>query len=632
MSKAVDFLVKDEQGRVLLTSMVACLFARGVYTDELLAQVPESGGLRFPCGEPRAGFPEHSATPLEEPSCHRLRPEEVIIPKRFYEITTVKGPWTASTSPASPRSMRRPSVPSVNKGHALVVNDVNGKIKMKVQMDKRGSGILLHITSLPSAYGIGDLGPEACRFADFLAGAGQRFWQVLPLNPTDPIHGNSPYSSISAFAGNTLLISPDRLFEEGFLSREDLESKPSAPQGCCDFSGTVRYKERLLERAYQNFRGHGLQRDPFEQFCADNSSWLEDFSLFVVLKKHIGGMIWNQWQGELRDREATSLRSMRREWGDRIENVKFRQYLFFKQWQSLKAYCQEKGISLFGDLAIYPSLDSADVWANPGLFKLDSEKRPTFVSGVPPDYFSETGQLWNGPVYQWEAVKENGYTWWMNRIAHSVTLFDILRIDHFRGLVAYWEIPAGEKTAINGRWVEGPAEGFLGSVQKRFPHLSLVAEDLGMITRDVREIIDRFGLPGMKILMFAFKEDKRDHPYLPHTYGENCVVYTGTHDNNTVRGWFEREASPDERRRLFGYLGREVPVDEVHWAMIRLAMMSRARWAILPMQDVLGLGEEARMNKPSVPTGNWEWRLLPGQLSDHISETLRDITVESGRC
>ncbi|OPY75112.1 MAG: 4-alpha-glucanotransferase [Syntrophorhabdus sp. PtaU1.Bin050] len=498
-------------------------------------------------------------------------------------------------------------------------------------MDQRGSGILLHITSLPSAYGIGDLGPEAWAFADFLEGAGQRYWQILPLNPTDPIYGNSPYSSISAFAGNTLLISPDRLFEEGLLSRDDLIPIPLFPETKCDFSEVIRYKDRVLERVYQNFVLRGKERESFAVFCADNSAWLDDFALFVVLKKRFDERIWNQWPKELRDRDPGSLRSVQLECAGELEEVKYRQYLFFKQWYLLKAYCQEKGIDLFGDLAIYVSFDSADVWANPDIFNLDSEKRPAFVSGVPPDYFSETGQLWSNPVYRWEVLKESGYRWWMERIGHHAGLFNVVRIDHFRGLVAYWEIPAGEKTAINGRWVEGPAEDFLKAVTEHFPDLPLIAEDLGMITPDVRDVMDRFGLPGMKVLMFAFSEDNPDHPYLPHTYKENCVVYTGTHDNNTARGWFENEASHEEKKRLFQYLGKEVSVDEVSWAFIRMAVMSGARWAILPMQDVLGLGEESRMNKPSVPLGNWEWRLLRGQLSAHISESLRQITTESAR-
>ncbi|OPY81186.1 MAG: 4-alpha-glucanotransferase [Syntrophorhabdus sp. PtaU1.Bin153] len=498
-------------------------------------------------------------------------------------------------------------------------------------MNKRGSGILLHITSLPSPYGIGDLGPEACAFVDFLEGAGQRCWQILPLNPIDPIYGNSPYSSVSAFAGNTLLISPDRLFEDGLLSRSDLTPIPLSPEVRCDFSEAIRYKNRVLERAYQNFTARRIKREPFEAFCAENSSWLEDFSLFVVLKKHLDGRIWNEWPKELRDRDPDSLRSVRSECAEELEKVKHRQYLFFRQWHLLKSYCSDKGIDVFGDLTIYLRFDSADVWANPGIFKLDSEKRPAFVSGVPPDYFSETGQLWNNPVYRWEVLRESGYRWWIERVAHHARLFNALRIDHFRGLVAYWEIPAGEKTAINGKWMEGPAEDFLNTVTNHFSSLCMVAEDLGTITPDVRDIMDRFGVPGMKVLMFAFGEDNPDHPYLPHTYKENCVVYTGTHDNNTVRGWFENEASSEEKRRLFEYLGKEVTADEVSWAFIRMAMMSAARWAIFPMQDVLGLGEGARMNKPSVPLGNWEWRLLSGQLSHRISESLREITAESAR-
>jgi 4-alpha-glucanotransferase len=498
-------------------------------------------------------------------------------------------------------------------------------------MYKRGSGILLHITSLPSAYGIGDLGPEACTFVDFLEDARQTFWQVLPLNPIDPIYGNSPYSSISAFAGNTLLISPDRLFEEGLLSRGDLEPIPSFSHSRCDYTSAILYKDKLLERAYQNFTGHRKQRESFDQFCADNSFWLEDFSLFVCLKERFHGNIWNQWPKEFRDRNENALSAVHLECGEQIDKTSFRQYIFFKQLESLKVYCQEREIHPVGDLSIYPSFDSVDVWAHPDLFKLDEEKRPVFVSGVPPDYFSETGQLWGNPVYNWDVLRKTGYKWWMDRIAHNARLFDILRIDHFRGLVAYWEIPADEKSAINGRWVDSPGEDFLNTLAKHFPRLALVAEDLGTITQNVREVMDRFGLPGMKILMFAFSEDNPHHPYLPHTYNEKCVVYTGTHDNNTARGWFEKEALPEEKGRLFRYLGREVPVDEVHWEMIRLAMLSAARWVILPMQDMLGLGEEARMNKPSVPLGNWEWRLLPGQLSENVSENLREITVESAR-
>lgn len=498
-------------------------------------------------------------------------------------------------------------------------------------MYKRGSGILLHITSLPSAYGVGDLGPGAYSFVDFLNRSRQGYWQVLPLNPTDPIYGNSPYSSNSAFAGNTLLISPDRLFEEGLLSRGDLEPIPFFPEGRCDYEGATHYKDKLFERAYQRFTKHRKQREPFERFCMENSFWLDDFSLFVCLKERFHGQIWNQWPPELRDRDEAALRAIRLECSTHIEKVKFLQYLFFKQMESLKDYCQEKGIHSVGDLSIYPSFDSADVWANPGFFKLDSEKRPTFVSGVPPDYFSATGQLWGSPVYNWDALKETGYKWWMDRIAHNARLFDILRIDHFRGLVAYWEIPAGEKSAVNGRWADGPGIDFLSTIITHFSRLALVAEDLGTITPDVRGVMDHFNLPGMKILMFAFSEDNTNHPYLPHTYNEKCVAYTGTHDNNTVRGWFENESSPEERGRLFRYLGREISVDEIHWELIRLLMQSAALWVVFPMQDVLGQGEEARMNTPSVPLGNWKWRLIFSQLSEQLSDNLIEITSASGR-
>ena len=498
-------------------------------------------------------------------------------------------------------------------------------------MDKRGSGILLHITSLPSAYGIGDMGPGACTFADFLGRTRQTYWQVLPLNPTDPVYGNSPYSSISAFAGNTLLVSPDRLLEEGLLSREDLEPIPSFSEARCDFSEAIRYKDRVLERAFQRFTSRGKGRESFEAFCTEHSSWLEDFSLFVVLKKHFAGNVWNQWPRELRDRNLTSLGTIQKECHDQLEKEKFWQYLFFQQWHSLKAHCQEKGVHLFGDLAIYVSSDSADVWVNPGLFKLDGVKRPAFVSGVPPDYFSETGQLWGNPVYRWSVLKKGGYQWWIERIAHNLKLFDLLRIDHFLGLVAYWEVPAGEKTAINGRWVEAPAKDFLNTLKKNFPHLPIVAEDLGVVTPEVREVMDHFGLPGMKVLSFAFGDDDPMNHFLPHAYEKNFVVYTGTHDNNTIRGWLEEEASSEDKRRLFRYLGREVPIEEIPWALIRLAMMSVARWVILPMQDVLGLGGEARMNRPSVAHGNWEWRLLPGQMTPRMAESLREITETYGR-
>jgi 4-alpha-glucanotransferase len=500
-----------------------------------------------------------------------------------------------------------------------------------LQMEGRGSGIFLHITSLPSLYGIGDLGPEAYRFADFLGRAKQRCWQVLPLNPVDPLYGNSPYSSVCAFAGNTLLISPDLLVEDGLLSPKDLRETPSFPAGSCDFPGVIRFKRRLLDLAYQHFAKREEGREPFEGFCSENAYWLEDYSLFVILKKAFKGKAWNQWPKGLSHRNRKTLQEVKKKYDSQIDKVKFMQYLFYKHWQSLRTYCQKKGIFLFGDLAIYVTFDSADVWANPGLFKLTRERKPAFVSGVPPDYFSKTGQLWGNPVYRWDALKKTGYRWWIERIAHNLTLFDVVRIDHFLGLVAYWEIPAGEKTAVHGKWVKAPAHDFLDTLSKTFPRLPVVAEDLGVMNPDVKGVMDRFGVPGMKVLLFAFGEDDPMQPFLPHAYEKNFVVYTGTHDNNTVRGWFEEESSTEEKKRLFRYLGRKVDVKAVHWSLIRLAMMSVARWVILPMQDVLGLGQEARMNRPSVARGNWTWRMLPGQMTSALTQKLSEITETYGR-
>ncbi len=496
---------------------------------------------------------------------------------------------------------------------------------------QRGSGVLLHISSLPSPYGIGDLGPGAYAFVDFLARTRQHVWQVLPLNLTDPLYGNSPYSSISAFAGNKILISPDLLIEEGLLGMNDIYPIPLFTEGRCDFSSVIPYKNRLLEFAYHNFRENGVHRESFEAFCLKNRSWLDDFSLFVVIKKYVAGESWAQWPEELRDRTPRGIEAIKKEYNEQLEKEKFWQYLFFDQWNRLKSFCREKGVQIFGDLAIYVNFDSADVWANPGLFKLDEGKKPVFVSGVPPDYFSSTGQLWGNPVYQWDVLKESGYKWWVERIAHHLDLFDILRIDHFRGLVACWEIPAGENTAVNGKWVEAPVKDFLTCLRQHFPSLPIIAEDLGLITPDVREVMCCFGLPGMKVLLFAFQEDNPKHPYLPHNYERNFVVYTGTHDNNTVRGWFECEAPRDDKERFFRYAGREVPAEIVHWEFIRLAMMSVANQVIIQMQDILGLDGDARMNRPSIGKGNWEWRLRPDQITEPTAQRLLEMTVTYGR-
>ncbi|OGP53779.1 MAG: 4-alpha-glucanotransferase, partial [Deltaproteobacteria bacterium RBG_13_52_11] len=374
-------------------------------------------------------------------------------------------------------------------------------------MNRRGSGILLHITSLPSLFGIGDMGPEAYRFADFLAEAKQSFWQILPLNPIDPAYGNSPYHSISAFAGNPLLISPESMVQKGRLAKKDIEP-PDYPKGRVDYNAVIAYKSNLFHLAYGRF-AKAKDHDEYQRFCSENAHWLDDFSFFVTLKAHFQGNAWSEWPAEVRDRQPEALQALNKELHDKIEMEKFLQYLFFRQWFVLKRYCNEKGIQIIGDIPMYMDYDSVDVWTHPEIFKLDDTKRPSAVSGVPPDYFSATGQLWGNPLYRWDVLKERRYDWWVHRMEHMLNLFDVVRIDHFRGLVAYWEVPAGEQTAINGQWIKAPAEGLFNTLFRRFLFLPVIAEDLGVITPDVREVMHQFELPGMKVLLFAFGED---HP------------------------------------------------------------------------------------------------------------------------
>jgi 4-alpha-glucanotransferase len=493
-------------------------------------------------------------------------------------------------------------------------------------MKNRGSGVLLHITSLPSPYGIGDLGPWAYRFADILAKSRQKYWQVLPLNLTDQGCGNSPYSSPSAFAGNTLLISPELLLESGFLTTEDIAEIPPFPQQRCDFAAVVPYKATLFRRAYECFRENENEKTLFEEFCEKNKTWLEDFALFMAIKDHHRGKAWVDWDPGLRDRNPEDLEKARHDLHDPLEREKFLQYLFFKQWSSLKTYCNNQGIKLIGDIPIYVNGDSADVWTHPDLFKLNEEKRPSSVAGVPPDYFCQAGQLWGNPIFRWDVLRQTGYAWWLERLSHHLRLLDFLRIDHFRGFVAYWEVPASETTAVKGQWVEAPANDFFTALLKKIPADFLIAEDLGLITQDVTEIMSRFGFPGMRVLQFAFDGDLATHPFLPHNYIPNCIAYTGTHDNNTLKGWFENEITPEDRQKLFRYLGREVSCNDLPKELIRLLMMSIAQTVIIPVQDILGLGEEARLNRPSSAKGNWEWRLLPDQLSSPHQEMLRELT------
>jgi 4-alpha-glucanotransferase len=498
-------------------------------------------------------------------------------------------------------------------------------------MQDRGNGVLLHVSSLPSAYGIGDLGPQAYRFVDFLSQSGQQYWQILPLNPTGTYLGNSPYTSYSVFAGNPLFISIESLYQLGLLSGTDLESAPSFPEDRVNYEAVVDWKGKILRRAFHHAEGRIEKDQDFAAFCVKNAHWLEDFSLFAALKDHYKEIAWYEWPSAIRDRQLDELNGLSIKLAKRMLRSKFLQYVFYKQWQSVREYANQKKIKIIGDIPIYPSLDSADAWSHPELFKLDENKKPVFVAGAPPDYFSETGQRWGNPVYRWEELQRTGYEWWIRRLRQNLQFCDLLRLDHFRGLVAYWEIPAEEETAVKGKWVQVPVRDFFEKIKKEFSSLPLILEDLGLITPDVKEVMEQLGYPGMKVLLFAFGPDVSTNPYAPHNYIRNCVVYTGTHDNNTIRGWFEKEASPEERQRVQQYLGRELTSQTVSVALIRLAMSSVARLCILPLQDVLNLGEEARMNWPSKSSGNWEWRVQKNQLTEEVANELLKKTRMYGR-
>lgn len=506
-------------------------------------------------------------------------------------------------------------------------------------IDRRTSGILLHVTSLPSRFGIGDLGPEAYRFARFLEAGGQGIWQILPLGPTEPAFGNSPYASTSAFAGNPLLISPELLIKDGYLKAADLESVPPFSADRVSYIKAAAYKEALFARALSHVRPGSRDAFNFERFCSGHAAWLDDHASFMVLRKHFEGRAWNQWPAGLRDRNRKELSRWRKEHDREIVREKFLQFLFFKQWAALRHACNRKGIQIVGDLPIYVHYDSSDVWAHPGLFQLDSREKPTVVAGVPPDYFSTTGQKWGNPIYRWNVMKKSGFEWWIERIEHSLKFYDILRLDHFRGFAGYWEVPAHHKTARRGRWVPGPGAGFFAAVQRRIPMMPFIAEDLGEITPDVYELRDRFGLPGMRILQFAFENDDMADPYKPHNYIANCVAYTGTHDNNTLVGWIHGQGATSRQRSIirrsrenaFRYLGIRETVKEIHWRFIRALMMSAANQVILPLQDVLGLDNRSRMNRPSTANGNWEWRVRARQLTPKIEKELHEMTSLYGR-
>ena len=493
------------------------------------------------------------------------------------------------------------------------------------KMNHRGSGLLLHITSLPSRFGIGDFGPQAYAFADKCIEARQQYWQILPLTPTDPFYDHSPYHSISAFAFNPLMISPELLVRDGLLDGDDVADVEIYLEETIDFDRVKPYKDALFEKAFSRFRKKEKPSD-YEMFCRENAYWLDTYALFCGLKNHFGPEAWSEWPAEVRDVNRDSIDALLPEISETMEYTRFLQYCAATQWMNLKRYCNERGLYIIGDIPIYVDYDSADVWSNQEYFKLDENKRPYVVAGVPPDYFSETGQLWGNPIYNWDVMRQRDFDWWMMRVRHNLTFFDIVRIDHFRGLVAYWEVPAGEETAMNGRWVHVPVYELFSRLMRIKPYLPVIAEDLGLITPDVREVIRDFKLPGMKVLLFAFGDDLRTNPYIPHNVREDCVYYVGTHDNNTARGWYESEADDYLRDRVRTYMGRDLHSEEIPWEMMRMVMMSRANTAIFQVQDVLSLGAEHRTNIPSTSTGNWRWRLGEDALTNWHIERLRHMT------
>lgn len=487
----------------------------------------------------------------------------------------------------------------------------------------RGSGILMHITSLPGPYGVGSMGAQARGFVDFLHKAGQSYWQILPLTPTG--FGDSPYQSSSAFAGNPYLIDLESLVEEGLLHGEELAAIPwNTREDRVDFGAQYENRFKVLRMAYERFSGD----QELDAFCRENSSWLPDFALFMALKDEHGGRPWFSWEKELKCREPNAIWNARQTHKENIRFYCFVQYLFYKQWSALRNYAHEKGVSVIGDVPIYVPMDCADVWSDPELFQLDEALLPTAVAGCPPDAFSEDGQLWGNPLYRWEDLKKDGYRWWINRLRAAGRLYDVVRLDHFRGFEAYWSVPYGETTARNGRWVKGPGMDFIRTVREQLPQIRLIAEDLGFLTPEVLKLRDDAGLPGMKVLEFAF-DSREPSDYLPHTYHKNTVCYIGTHDNMTARQWLET-AEDGVREYAAAYMGLTEKEGYV-WGVIRTALSSVSDLCVIQIQDCLNLGGDARMNCPGTSRDNWAWRMLPASYDDALAQKLRELTQLYGR-
>jgi 4-alpha-glucanotransferase len=499
----------------------------------------------------------------------------------------------------------------------------------------RRSGILLHVTSLPGIHGIGDLGDSAYEFIEFLAGSGQKIWQVLPLNPTG--YGDSPYQCFSAFAGNPLFINLEALREQGLLSAQDFSNAPNFPDERVAYGQVIAFKQELLRQAARTFFADSAEanRRAFDTFCQENREWLEDFALFMACKKVHKDVAWVHWDPRLCQRDPTVLKEWRNELSSELDFHRFAQFEFFRQWEKVRNLCRRHGISIMGDLPIYVAHDSADVWAHPELFRLDERGRPTAVAGVPPDYFSATGQLWGNPLYRWDVSASSGHRWWIDRCRASLAIFDLVRLDHFRGFEAYWEVPATASTAAEGKWVEGPGAELFRVLQAALKELPFVAENLGVITPGVEALRTSFGFPGMSLLQFAFGNDPQGPSFRPHNYSRELVAYTGGHDNDTTVGWWTsagvgestrtEEDIREERDFTRRYLGFQN--EEVNWVFIRAVLASVANTAIVPLQDVFGLGSEARMNLPGTLSGNWRWRYKPNSLTKEIREKLLALTL-----
>ncbi len=492
----------------------------------------------------------------------------------------------------------------------------------------RSSGILLHPTSLPSPFGIGDLGEDAYRFIDFLHNAKQKYWQILPLGPTG--YGNSPYMCYSAIAGNPLLISPAKLLEDGLLAPADLENLPAFSTDRVNFSLAIEVKSKLFHLAYQQFHTADKEhRANFDRFCQSQVNWLDDYALFMALREYHNDSCWYKWEVDLVKRKPIALVHWHDVLKEQVNYQKFIQFKFFEQWQALKDYAHQHEVEIIGDIPIYVAHDSADVWANQEFFELDPKTgAAALMAGVPPDYFSETGQLWGNPVYNWTELVDTQFNWWIQRFESLLKLVDVIRVDHFRGFEAFWAVEQGEETAMNGQWIKAPGAKLFATLQHKWGHLPILAEDLGVITPDVEALRDRFGFPGMKVLQFAFGSDN-GNPFLPFNYGRNFVVYTGTHDNDTTVGWFDK-LTGRERERLLLYTGG-VCAEGIHWDIIRLAMTSVANVAIFPLQDILGLDGKSRMNFPGVAEGNWGWRYDSSMLNESLQMQLRSLTEICGR-